>query len=225
MTSQENNVIEQESSLNACVKYCGEVKITTMLGKKIIDSKTYTNHGTKNLFNFFANCLWGTSFSLADYKPCKVVLFAGDAQSEIKTKIVEGKEIKYFEYDGSNFTESKALSLPMIFDKTPTGVGSVGPTDILDNNTKEVIGKQVTLHFRVPYLYMVNNGSICKLGLFPKNIRYPEAIAARSDNYGSMLAYFPLLDKAQPGFAGIQIPESGDNFTVVVDWTLKIING
>lgn len=217
MSNKENNIIEQESSLQACVKYCGEVKVTTMNGKKIIDSKTYTNHGTKNLFNFFANCLWGTSFSLADYKPCKVVLFAGNKENEIK-----GNK---FIYDGSNFSESKALSLPMIFDKTPTGVGSVGPTDILDENTKEVIGKQVTLHFRVPYLYMVNNGLICKLGLFPKNIRYPEAIATRSDNYGSMLAYFPLLDNAQTGFAGIQIPESGDNFTVIVDWTLKIING
>ena len=218
MPNQENNMVEQKSSLDACVRYSGEVKVTTMLGKQVISSKTYKNHGTKNLFTFFANCLWGTSFSLADYKPCKVVLFAGDNE-----EIDDGA----FIYKGSNFSESKALSLPMIFDKTPTGVGSVGPSDIVDEKTHEVTGKEVTLHFRIPYLYMTNNGVICKLGLFPKNIRYPENITTRSDNYGSMLAYFPLLNSVEnpTDFAGITIPDSGDNFTVVVDWTLKIING
>lgn len=208
MPKQENNMVEQKSSLDACVRYRGEVKVTTMLGKQVISSKTYKNHGTKNLFNFFANCLWGTSFSLADYKPCKVVLFA-----EGTNEIDDGN----FIYNGNNFTESKALSLPMIFDKTPTGVGSVGPSDIVDRTTHEVIGKEVTLHFRIPYLYMTNNGVICKLGLFPKNIRYPDRDSTKSDNYGSMLAYFPLLNESNDAFSGIEIPDSGDNFTVVVD--------
>lgn len=37
--------------------YRGNVKVTTMQGKKVIKTQEFHNNGTPNLFSFFANCL------------------------------------------------------------------------------------------------------------------------------------------------------------------------
>lgn len=220
--TQLNNEID-----NSCkdgVNYSGHVTVTTMCNDKVLTKKHYHNNGTKNLFTFFANCLWGTPGAQADYKPCKIVLFErGD------------NEVVNDTYHANNWTEKYAVSLPMYFDKTPTGKGSTGPSDVIEtvsinnNNYTIVTGKEVTLHFRVPYLYLKNNAKVCKMGLFPANIRYPNAYGLGDNDtneFGSMLAYYKLTSGSGTTLAWdeIEVPDAGGNFTIVVDWTLRIQN-
>lgn len=91
-----------------------------------------------------------------------------------------------------------------------------------------IVGKSITLHFRVPYIYLNSGASIAKMGLFPSTVSFPAGtgIADPAVEYGNMLAYYLLTDNnsAEPTFDSIEVPEAGENFTVIVDWTLSIVN-
>jgi hypothetical protein len=65
-----------------------------------------------------------------------------------------------------------------------------------------------TFHFRIPFLSLVGGSKIKKLMLLP-----PNASAYQED----ACAYFVLKNE-------IKVPDSGANFTVIIDWTLTFTN-
>lgn len=204
--------------------YRGHVKVTTLCGKKPIKVQEFHNNGTPNLFNFFANCLWSYSTSTASaYRPGKIVLFQAHTDSTTRET-----ETPSSGYSSIYWTEADAVSIPMFYDKTPTGDGSLGPTDITDTVIDEhgvshtkIVGKSITLHFRIPYIYLTSNAKIVKMGLFPSTVNFPAGAGVTdfTTDYGNMLAYYLLTDEneSNPQFDPIEVPEAGENFTVVVD--------
>jgi len=66
----------------------------------------------------------------------------------------------------------------------------------------------ITYHFRIPFLCLVGGANVRKVGL------YPDTITSLSND---LCAYY-FLDNE------FTVPYGGGNFTVVIDWTLKIRN-
>ena len=226
-----NNTTKSDS-----LAYKGHVKVTTMLGKKVIKTQEFHNTGTPNLFNFFANCLWTSSTSTASaYRPSKIVLFKQHVDSS-NTEMAYDEDQKTYAYSSTYWTEADAVSIPMFYDKTPTGDNELGPTDVTETWTDSqgvdhtrIIGKSITLHFRIPYIYLEGNTSVVKMGLFPSVVSFPatKSTIDTTTDFGNMLAYYILTkenDDKSIDFAPIEVPEAGDNYTLIVDWTLSIAN-
>lgn len=76
-------------------------------------------------------------------------------------------------------------------------------------NTASDTQGSVTYHFRVPFLSLLSGAKVHKLLLLPS-----ESTKVTSD----ACAYFILKE-------GINIPEIGGNYTIIVDWTLTFQNG
>lgn len=65
------------------------------------------------------------------------------------------------------------------------------------------------------------------MGLFPSTVSFPRGgnvIADPTTEFGNMLAYYLLVDntdnsqeQSEVQFSPIEVPESGDNFTLIVD--------
>lgn len=75
------------------------------------------------------------------------------------------------------------------------------------SKTPTALGNAVTFNFRVPFL-LLNNGAIVK-----KMALVPELSSDISD----ICAFYILSDS-------IQVPTSGGNFTILVDWELSFSN-
>lgn len=216
--------------------YKGHVKVTTMFGKKVIKTQEFHNTGTPNLFNFFANCLWSTSTSTASaYRPSKIVLFKQHTDIS-NTETAYDEDLEAYAYSSVYWTEADAVSIPMFYDKTPAGDSELGPTDVTETwidsqgvSHTRIIGKSIKLHFRIPYIYLEGNTSIVKMGLFPSTVSFPATRSTidTTTDFGNMLAYYVLTkedDKKNIVFDPIEVPEAGDNYTLIVDWTLSIAN-
>jgi len=72
------------------------------------------------------------------------------------------------------------------------------------------VGYSAKYHFRIPYLCLVNRAKVAKMAI------YPETITSLQTD---MCAYY-IVDEGYE----IQVPEAGGNFTIIVDWTLNIMN-
>lgn len=75
------------------------------------------------------------------------------------------------------------------------------------SKTPVAIGGTVTYNFRVPFLILENGVNIKKMALVPETSNGVEDISA----------YYVLNDS-------IQVPTSGGNFTILVDWELSFAN-
>lgn len=69
------------------------------------------------------------------------------------------------------------------------------------------VGGKITYNFRVPFLILENGVNIKKMALVPET----------SNNVNDISAYYVLNDS-------IQVPTSGGNFTILVDWELSFAN-
>lgn len=94
------------------------------------------------------------------------------------------------------WSSSQAVAKPIMHDSAVISAGAGSLTS------------SVTYHFRIPFLSLVAGSKIQKLLLLPSN---PTSYAKEA------CAYF-VLDTP------IQVPESGGNFTIIVDWTLTFVN-
>lgn len=94
------------------------------------------------------------------------------------------------------WSEDYAISSPIIYDSAAI-IQRTGETT-----------SAVTYHFRVPFLSLISGSQIKKLLLLPTN---------PSSYQTDACAYYILNEP-------IQVPESGGNFTVIVEWTLTFNN-
>lgn len=204
----QKEVFEKTKSINN-LSYSGDITIKLADGDVIYSIKHYHNTGRNKLFAFFADCLAGNFNNAKSTRPCRVVLFELSDQESQADALIEGG-LKQAIYDEEPYsfisTEAKAMngwndltcvSTKVYYDNTPT---------ILSDKD----GSVVTYHFRIPYLCLVDGATVRKVGLYPNEI---------SNYYQDLCAYYilPETDK-------IKIPTGGSNFTVIIDWQLKIKN-
>ena len=67
---------------------------------------------------------------------------------------------------------------------------------------------ETTFHFRLPFLALNGGTTVSKLGLYPDIISF----------YDTDLCAYKFLDRP------IEIPEKSGNYTIIIDWTLKVTN-
>lgn len=189
------------------IGYEGLITIKLMHKDRVIETRHCKNNGTQNLFRYFTQCLTGTatgSAVAAESCPCKLVLF-NDGGETIASANPQN-------FDQLYWTEDAVVSQAVHFD------GSVTISDVKDTNNN-IIGSSALFHFRVPFIYLVNDAQIAKLGLFPDTVTYCTKL-----QLGTISAYHKLLNSDKTAFNPITVPGSGGNFTIIVDWELRVVN-
>lgn len=200
-----NNVLAKNTSDS--FGYEGLITVKLMQRNRVIETRHCKNNGTINLFNYFANCLTGAAAgktATATSCPCKLVLFADGGET------IDPSNPQKFEQ--TYWKETAVVSQAVHYD------GSVNVSQVMDNDNN-IVGSSALFHFRVPFIYLTNDATITKLGLFPEIVTYSSDL-----QLGTISAYHKLLNKDKTDFNPITVPNSGGNFTIVVDWELRIVN-
>lgn len=197
----QNNSLEILKTNSDCTQYTGTVTIASYLGDRLLQKETQHNSGLAPLFNFIGSCLQGNWYEARDKRPCKLVMLRahGDANGDIETFEGANASTPTNENatDGENHYWSShfAVCSPIMYD-----------TAAISTTTGD--SSSTTYHFRVPFLSLVGGSTVKKLMLLPPN----------ASNYQTdACAYFILKD-------GIKVPETGANFTIIIDWKLEFTN-
>lgn len=190
---------EEYAAKGEGLRYSGDVEITLMDGDRVVSKRKCHNTGCKKLFMFFANSLSGDWSAARTSRPCKIVLFkTGDDEA-----LYDGdKKI----FDSAYWTEEEKVSTVVLHDSAVTAA----PIYVRTESGTVCIGYGAKYHFRIPYLCLANRSIVTKMAI------YPEVISSLKED---MSAYY-IVDEGE----GIQVPDAGGNFTIIVDWTLNITN-
>jgi len=206
MEKEELEIIQEEHKEEGeRLKYSGDITITLMDGDRVISKKKCHNTGCAKLFMFFTSCLAGEWSAAKSARPCKLVLFDKNPD-ETLYKTVPGSDKPLKVFNATYWTDNEKISTIILHD------GAVLPTPKYERINDEMVcvGYAAKYHFRVPYLCLVNRRKVFKMAIYPETIT-----SLKTD----MSAYY-IVDKD----CEIQIPDAGGNFTVIVDWTLNIVN-
>lgn len=194
------NIIEESRESFETLRYSGDLTISVMENERIISTRKIHNTGCKSLFMFFANCLAGEWSAAKSLRPCKIILF----------KTATGEDLTG-ETKSEYWTKSTQVSTKVTHD---TAIVTLPITETKNGKTS-TIGYCAKYHFRIPYLCLNEGQNVTKMALFPGD-RY---ISGRN-YFDSMCAYYRFPSEE----AGILIPPTGGNYTIIVDWTLNIKN-
>ena len=200
----QNNSLEIIKTNSDCTQYTGTVTIASYLGDRLIQKETHHNAGLAPLFDFIGSCLQGNWYEARDKRPCKLVLLTKAADEYLPGETIpEGYTKGLSTPTNENATDGEyhywsskyAVCSPIMYD-----------TAAISTTTGE--NSSTTYHFRVPFLSLVSGSTIKKLMLLPPNASKYQTDAC---------AYFVLKNE-------IKVPETGANFTVIIDWTLEFTN-
>ena len=203
--AKKNKVIVPTANIETAgtqqVNYLGEVTVKLARGNKTLSTKKYTNSGMPGLFRFICNALAGSFSEVAC--PCQIKLFnylkADDLQDEDSAP--------------SNFNWVTAHETNTLRGCTPYVVYDATP------KVKYVADGYytTTYHFRVPFA-LISEARIHAVGIYPTNV-----IADGSDAY----AYYLFTDNGsdgQPVWSPIELPSSVGNYSIIIDWTMAVMN-
>lgn len=179
------------------IDYMGEVTLKLNHGNKTIQTKKYTNKGMPNLFKFLCTALMGNYTE--NLKPCQVKLFTYSEANEVKPN--EGFDWTT-KYDSGVLKSASAF---VTYSSSPT----------LTKN-KDTGAYQVTYHFRIPFM-LISNHLVHAIGLFPKVVI----------NEGEDICAYYLLTKMVEKdclWDPLELDDIAGNFSIILDWTLTIMN-
>jgi len=179
--------------------YQGKITVKVQHGNKIIKTKEYHNNGTPLLFKFLCLALAG---KYSDFlRPCKVKLFffpGADGEQAVSPKEFDWQT----EFSGTNCPRGATPFI--LYDTTP----------ILERK-HDPERYQVTFHFRIPFA-MINDNVIHMVGFYPNNTFPGNEIDAS--------AYYLFVDDSGENWAPIELENITGNFSIILDWTMAVMN-
>lgn len=199
-----NNLLEITKTNSDCTQYTGTVTIASYLGDRLIQKETHHNNGLAPLFDFIGSCLQGNWYEARDKRPCKLVLLTQAADEYLPGETIPENYTK----GPSTPTNDDAKDGENHFWSSHFAVCSPIMYDTAAISTTTGSSSSTTYHFRVPFLSLVGGTTVKKLMLLPPNASKYQTDAC---------AYFALTD-------GIKVPETGANFTIIIDWKLEFTN-
>ena len=155
------------------IGYNGTLTVYVKNGKTTIQKRTYTNHGTSNLFKFFCYCLAGEYNAAKAYQPAKIKLFNERQYYETEGGIAPDFKSITVENPGSNLVSTNKTAKPIKAEKAELS------TEVTDFN-----GYSLTLHYLIPFSYLTTD-----------KINQACLYSALPDGDGDFLAYYLFTDE------------------------------
>lgn len=208
----------EDTTLNGTqsISYQGNIKLSINRGNKTIMTKNYHNAGMPNLFKFLANCLAG---NISEFmRPVKIKLFdlpgADTVNGVESTARVTPNGFQWGKsWELSSGAGPQAITPYILYETTPTITKRHDEKD-LNNEDNEYY--EVTFHFRVPFSY-ISGKYIYLVGFYPNNV---------TSDKDDVSAYYMFTTKDGTKWEPLELNEGvqGGNFTLIIDWTLAIMN-
>lgn len=193
---------EKETKTTQGITYEGRLNVQIKRGNKTISSSTYKNTGRTKLFKFLADCM--TGIYSKDNRPCKVILFKKNIISEEE----DAANDKSWDFSAS----CKATSDGIVY--TDASFSFIEP---ISNEITGKEGYEVNYEFKIPFSYIT--ADVYKAAMYPNLI---------SDSDADRLAYFGFVEKNQATgettWAEIKKPDDGEEYTLLLVWTMTINN-
>lgn len=208
----------EDTTLNGTqsISYQGNIKLSINRGNKTIMTKEYHNAGMPNLFKFLANCLAGNISE--SMRPVKIKLFdfpGADIVNVINSaEPVTPKAFQWTKaWELSSDRMPKDITPPILYETTPTITRKRDKKEP-DNADKDYY--DVTFHFRIPFSY-ISGEYIYLVGFYSNN--------ATSDQK-DVSVYYMFTTEDGSKWEPLELNEGvqGGNFTLIIDWTLAIMN-
>ena len=202
------NLLEITKTNGDCAQYTGTVTVASYMGDRLIQKETHHNKGLNPLFDFIGSCLQGNWYEARDKRPCKLVMLTQAADECLTEEELKTAGVSYNKGLSSPTNNVSKDSVGDLYWSSKYAVCSpiMYDTTAITANTKE--SSSTTYHFRVPFLSLVGGSKIKKLMLLPPN----------ATNYSEDACAYYILKNA------ITVPDTGANFTIVIEWTLKFTN-
>lgn len=198
------------------ISYQGNIKLSINRGSKTIMTKEYHNAGMPNLFKFLANCLAG---NISEFmRPVKIKLF--DFPGADIVNVIDSAEPitpRAFQWNSAwNLSSERCpqdITPPILYETTPTITRKHDEEDP-DNIDKDYY--DVTFHFRIPFSY-ISGEYIYLVGFYPNNA---------TSNQEDVSVYYMFTTEDGSRWEPLELTEGvqGGNFTLIIDWTLAIMN-
>lgn len=179
-----------------CAQYTGTVTIAAYAGERLLQKETHHNAGLPTLFKFIGSCLQGNWVEAKAKKPSKLVLLK-TAPNEVLTKGAPNCSTPSRE--ATNWGATYAVCTPISYTNA-----AISKTSTINGSP----ASEVTYHFSIPFLSLVAGTKIKKLLLVPTDV----------SNYAQEACAYYILDNE------ISVPDTGGNFTIMVEWTLTFTN-
>lgn len=201
MTSNLNN--------NVSIGYCGNVKLSTYIGKRLIEAKTYKNKGALPLFQFLASCLAGNFPSAYHGRPYKIKLLKVTEKDTVEglDNIKSAKDFT-IDYDCTEFI-NLAAAPEVSYTENDSGCSC-----------------KVTFNFVFPYIRLKRSGA---------NLVaiYGPGAQENESGWGAFCAYYLLTknivgddSKMATVWDPVVLPENEDDLNKIfaVEWIMTLTN-
>lgn len=179
--------------------YQGKVKFQILHGNRVVSTKNYTNNGLPELFKFLGFALAGSYYN--SLRPCKVALYDCLATGEYK----DPTKFNWTEYSSNSVLEP--VSPFVVYDATP-----VVKAD------RE--GYSTTFRFKIPFNWLYKK-QFNTLGLFTED---DVACAYYLFTVDTPITTEDGKPAIQKDWNPQTLTEETGDYSIVIEWTLKISN-